>query len=300
LSYKQIGRKLGIDPHKEDVIQVYTALGVDIQQVKGLSKVTPPTPLWYLFDSEREIIKDSLLPSTSSVLQLLPQDRISSRLGDNSGFLLATYLKVAEIIDEEVQTAVTGASSKSTIGELRQWDGGLSAAILHQSAAIHSAVGRAAYQLSDYCVTAEIGRCKCSAIKILRYGWHTTPIPYPSFFWGCCRFSVADAGMHDKGVPMRDSLWNIVEADDKIGCVSDRDLTLLTQKINTAIVFWKDPQEQCDALFEHASKFYGGPTESLPYKDKEVVIEALQEVCECLQELSQDRLTNGQDKKGQK
>ncbi len=49
--------------------------------------------------------------------------------------------------------------------------------------------------------------------------------------------------MHDKGVSMRDSLWNIVEADDKIGCVSDRDLTLLTQKINTAIVFWKDPQE---------------------------------------------------------
>jgi hypothetical protein len=60
--------------------------------------------------------------------------------------------------------------------------------------------------------------------------------------------------MYDKGVPMRDSLWNIVEADDKIGCVSDRDLTLLTLKINTAIVFWKDPQEQCDALFEHASK----------------------------------------------
>jgi hypothetical protein len=93
--------------------------------------------------------------------------------------LLATYLKVAEIIDEEVQTAVTGASSKSTIGKLRQWDGGISAAILHQSAAIHSAVGCAAYQLLDYCVTPEIGRCKCSGIKIPRYGWYTT-IPYPS------------------------------------------------------------------------------------------------------------------------
>ena len=76
---------------------------------------------------------------------------------------------------------MTGAPSKSTIGELREWDGGLSAAILHQSASIHSAVGRAAYQLSDHCVTPEIGRCKCSAIKILRYGWRTTPIPHPSF-----------------------------------------------------------------------------------------------------------------------
>ena len=220
LSYKQIGRKLGIDPHKEDVLQVYSALGIDIQKFKGPSKVTPPTPLWYLFDSEREIIKESLLPSASSVLQLLPQDRISSRLGDNSGFLLNTYLKVAEVIDEEVQAAVTGASSKSTVGELRQWDGGLSAAILHQSATIHSAVGHAAYQLSEYCVMPEIGRCKCSVIKILRYGWHTTPVPYPSFFWGCCRFSVAGAGMHDKGVPVRGSLWNIIEADDKIGSVT--------------------------------------------------------------------------------
>lgn len=54
---------------------------------------------------------------------------------------------------------------------------------------------------------------------------------------------MADAGMHDKGVPVRDSLWNIIEADDKIGNVSDRDLTLLIQKISAAIVYWKDPQE---------------------------------------------------------
>ena len=34
----------------------------------------------------------SMLLSTSDVLQLLPQERASSRLGDNSGFLLATCL----------------------------------------------------------------------------------------------------------------------------------------------------------------------------------------------------------------
>ena len=108
--------------------------------------------------------------------------------------------------------------------------------------------------------------------------------------------------MH-KGVPLHDSLWNIVDADDKIGRVSDRDLTLLTQKINTALVFWKDPQEQCDTLFEHASKLYGGPANSLPYKDKESIIEALQAICEYLQELSEERndnLTNSHGNKGQK
>ena len=299
LSYKQIGRKLGIDPHKEDVIQVYTALGIDVQKVAGPSKVTPRTPLWYLFDSEREIIKDCILPSTSDILQLLPQERISSRLGEHSGFLLATYLKVAEIIDEEVQIAVTGAPPKSNVSELHQWDGGLSAAMIHQSAAIHSAVGRAAYQLSDYCITPEIGRCKCSAIKILCYGWHATPIPHPSFFWGCCRYSVAEAGMHDKGVPVRESLWSIVEADERIGRVSDKDMLLLTQKINTAILFWKDLQERGDTvtMFEHASKLYGGPE---PYDNKESVTEALQSLCKCLQELLKDRNDNGTKTHGNK
>ena len=293
LSYKQIGRKLGIDPHKEDVIQVYTALGIDVEQVSGPAKVTPPTPLWYLFDSEREVIKNCVLPSTADILQLLPHERICNRLGDNSGFSLATYLKVAEIIDEEVQMSLTRAPSKSNIGELQQWDDGLSAALIHQSANIHLAIGRAAYQLSNYCISPEIGRCKCSAIKNLRYGWRTTPIPYPSFFWGCCRYTVVEAGMHDKGVPVRDSLWNIVDSDDKIGRVSDRDLTLLAQKVDTAMLFWKDPPEQCDMLFEHASKFYGGPESTLPYKSKESIIEALKEIYECLQDLSKERNDSG-------
>ena len=155
LSYKQIGRKLGIDPHKEDVIQVYTALGIDVEQVSGPAKVTPPTPLWYLFDSEREVIKNCALPSTADILQLLPHERICNRLGDNSGFSLATYLKVAEIIDEEVQMSLTSAPSKSNIGELQQWDDGLSAALIHQSANIHLAIGRAAYQLSNLYFTGD-------------------------------------------------------------------------------------------------------------------------------------------------
>lgn len=88
LSYKQIGRKLGIDCHKEDVIQVYKVLGSNIEEVKAPAKVSPPTPLWYLFDSEKELIKDYLLPSQTDVKQLLPQKRVLSRLGENAGFML--------------------------------------------------------------------------------------------------------------------------------------------------------------------------------------------------------------------
>ena len=62
----------------------HTALGIDVEQVSGPSKVTPPTPLWYLFDSEREVIKNCALPSTADILQLLPQERICNRLEDLS------------------------------------------------------------------------------------------------------------------------------------------------------------------------------------------------------------------------
>ena len=52
LSYKQIGKKLGIDSHKEDVLQVFEAVGCDVQSITCPAKVAPLTPLWYLFESE--------------------------------------------------------------------------------------------------------------------------------------------------------------------------------------------------------------------------------------------------------
>ena len=203
---------------------MYTALGIDIERVSGPAKVAPPTqvPLWYLFDSKREVINNCALPSTFDILQL---ERICNSLGDNSGFFLATYLKVAKIIDEEVQMSLTGASP---IGELQNWDDGLSAALIHQSASIHSAVGRAAYQLSDYCVPPEIGRCrhKESSLWVAYYS-HSSSI----FLFGMLSLLNSDAVMHDKGIPLSDSLWKVLEADDQIGRVIDQDLLLLTQKV---------------------------------------------------------------------
>ena len=232
---------------------MYTALGIDIERVSGPAKVAPPTqvPLWYLFDSEREVINNCALPSTP----------IFSNFCLKREYVIVLVIILVSFSQHTLKLQKSRSANVShwcfPIGELQNWDDGLSAALIHQSASIHSAVGRAAYQLSDYCVPPEIGRCKCSAIKTLHYGWHTTPIPHPSFFWGCCRYSISDAVMHDKGIPLSDSLWKVLEADDQIGRVSDRDLLLLTQKVNTAMLFWKD--HPADILFEHALKFYGGP-----------------------------------------
>ena len=80
-SYKQIGKKLGNDPDKENVLRVYKALCEEaelpsIEEIDALSKVTPPTPLWYLFDSELEAIAQTALPNPVE-----PQLKMFERLG---------------------------------------------------------------------------------------------------------------------------------------------------------------------------------------------------------------------------
>ena len=41
------------------------------------------------------------------------------------------------------------------------------------------------------------GRCKCGAVKSLKFKWMEEAIPYPSFFWGCVKYTVSDRSLHD-------------------------------------------------------------------------------------------------------
>ena len=78
LSYKQIGKKLGIDPDRENVIRVYKALCEEAEELPSIedidapSKVTPPTPLWYMFDSKLEAIAQTALPNPIDVKKVKP------------------------------------------------------------------------------------------------------------------------------------------------------------------------------------------------------------------------------------
>ena len=67
LSYKAIAKKVGIDTFKEDVIAISRVLesGGSLPSIESIS--TPyrrslPSPLWFLWDSEFEVMK-SALPS---------------------------------------------------------------------------------------------------------------------------------------------------------------------------------------------------------------------------------------------
>ncbi len=67
LLYK-IGKKIGIDPTKEEVLAVYDCFCKHdpnlnpIESIKAAAKVHPPSPLWFLFDSELDVIANTAIP----------------------------------------------------------------------------------------------------------------------------------------------------------------------------------------------------------------------------------------------
>ena len=110
--------------------------------------------------------------------------------------------------------AVIGASSKSAIGELKQW---VVVFQLLYCTRHPPFIPRFSYQLSDY--RSPLLSLESFVMDGIQYLF---PIHLSS---GDVAITRADAGIHDKEVPLHDSLWNVV-ADDKISCVRDRDLTL--------------------------------------------------------------------------
>ena len=59
---------------------------VNVEHVPGPSKVSPTNPLWYTFESERDVITSSIVPGNDNLLNLRPQQRIKERLGEHAGF----------------------------------------------------------------------------------------------------------------------------------------------------------------------------------------------------------------------
>ena len=163
---------------------MYRALDINAEAIKAPAKVSPPTPLWYLFRSEKEVIRDNILATSTDILQLHPHDKVVDHLGDNAGFMLGIYLEVSRVMNEEIDHMISGASPKSQVGQLKQWNGELPAEIIHKVATIQHEIASAAYHSTNYS-NPEVGRCACSALKILqRFEWHQDLIPHPSFFGG--------------------------------------------------------------------------------------------------------------------
>lgn len=290
LSYKQIGKKLGVDPHKEEVLQVYESItestGIDIETVKAPNKVSPSSALWYTFRSERDVIANSIIPTKEDVLSLFPQHRIKQRLGEHAGFLLAAFRDVQKVIHEETLNSLKGASPKSHVGQMKNWIEDLPLSVCQKVFDIEEAVAEEAFELTEYWEDS-IGRCKCSSIKVIRFGWKTVPIPHPSFFWGCSNYTPVDKYSHDKGIPLKQSCWEILNPGSdnrgKSSHISDLELERLATKFVLIDEFWSDQQagsETNESLISSASKLYGAKKEDLPLCD----IESVQNVVTVLRE----------------
>ena len=304
LSFKQIGKKLGVDPHKDEVVQVYQAIqeatGLDIEKdVNGPSKVSPSNPLWYTFRSEQNVIAENVIPHKEDVLSLRPQQRIKERLGEHAGFMLGIYQQVQAITHEEILSSLKQAPPKSQVGRMTKWIPHLQLSICQSVFSVEEAVGQEAYELTEYWQDTA-GRCRCSSVKVIRFGWKESPIPYPSFFWGCARYTPIDSHSHDKGIPIKKSCWSILEPDsDSRGYsqnISDTELERLSNKFTLIDEFWSDDvdnrdRNELEQLVKNASDVYGGPKDDLPLSDISEVRKTIESLRERLKFLKDERVT---------
>ena len=188
ISYKGIAKKIGIDTSKEDVLTVCRALESDGSLPKIESISTPyrrslPSPLWFMWDSELEVIKQSALPSTSAFMSQNPHLRILNCLGEDAGWLLQAYSVVQKIVHSELQNCFDSASDASPLGELDRWTNALLSSLVNQVLKIEKEITDAACQMTKEHISGQ-GRCWCGAVKSLKFKWRNHPLQYPSFFWG--------------------------------------------------------------------------------------------------------------------
>ena len=103
LSFSSIGKKLGIDNTKEEVLNVYKVMQEcdgslpDIETMETHALKSYPTPLWFLFNSELDIIAKDAIPDDSNISTGVPR-RISERLGERAVELLGAYMLVNTVV----------------------------------------------------------------------------------------------------------------------------------------------------------------------------------------------------------
>ena len=66
-----------------------------------------PTPLWFLWKSEADIVAKECVLSLDGILSMGISSRIVSRLGEGATTKLAAFVEVSEMMTEEVDITLT-------------------------------------------------------------------------------------------------------------------------------------------------------------------------------------------------
>ena len=139
---------------KEELLQVSRVLragckdclpsidAVDIPYCRSL-----PIPLWYLWDSELDIIGKAALPSQVDLMAQSPHVRVLQHLGANTGWMLQTFLDVQEGVHHEVLNSFEYALEDSALGQVELWINHLPSTLIRQALVLERRVSEAAFQM---------------------------------------------------------------------------------------------------------------------------------------------------------
>ena len=275
ISFSCIGKKLGIDNTKGEVLNVFTVMKEcdgtlpDVQEVQTPSLRNYPTPLWYLFDSELDIIARESVPDIKKILATSVQEKVASRLGERGCDMLSTFIEVNEIIKEELIIAMNNGSSESHLGMLAGWTNNLPRKVLNASSETYTSIAKAAlHHTADNVTNKGSGRCQCGGVRALKFTWREGNDSVPSFFWGCSRYRVTERFQHDRGIPYRNiTLKSLLDTPQHMVKLPDSDLDHLLKLV---IDDEKNQSERPDTegINERLLKVYGGiPDENQPVSE---------------------------------
>ena len=102
-----------------------------------------PSNLWYLIESEVDIIAMESIPSSGSLLSSCLQQRVCERLGKCSVYLLSVFIQVNRIIYEEVKSCIENSGNTSQLGKVQLWTHGLQSKMVSASNGLFEAVAKA-------------------------------------------------------------------------------------------------------------------------------------------------------------
>ena len=191
--------------------------------------------------------------------------------------LVTLFMQVGDMLLEELKWSLCG-NPGSPVQRLNAWTNNLPVSLLTKSWAIQRSIAEAAFMMADY-YAPDQGTYKCGAILTLRFGWKTSPISYPSFFWGCAAFDRRDVGKHDQAKPHRTSLWEVIKRS--LHAMTDKEIEVLREKLTTLGQEWRERNDQPDnpqliADLQHATDRYGGPKNMIPYKSQSHIANQLE------------------------
>lgn len=143
-----------------------------------------PTRLWYLFNSELEIVARECVADEQKILATAVQEKVCSRLGERAYGSLSNFIEVTQIM-KELDIMLGNSSTSSQPGKLSLWTNNLQRKVMTGSANVLISVEKSALQhTSEADDNSDVGRCQCGGLKLLKFTIRCGRNSEPSFFLG--------------------------------------------------------------------------------------------------------------------